>query len=74
MEPPSSAEKEKLAEVWLVGSAGADVIVVVGPAVSTVQAAFAAVPVLPAVSVARTSTACAPSARPVSASGEAQAP
>ena len=66
VEPASVAEKAKVALVLCVVAGGADVIVVFGGAVSTVQERVAGVgSVLPAGSVARTAKVWAPSARPV---------
>ena len=60
------AEKAKLALVLCVVAGGADVIVVLGAVVSTVQERVAGVgSVLPAGSMARTAKEWAPSARPV---------
>jgi hypothetical protein len=66
LDPASDEVNEKLAPVAFVGSVGCAVIEVFGGAVSIVQVKLAGVAsVLPAVSVARTSKACAPSPRPV---------
>lgn len=65
VEPASLELKLKLAEVELVTAGGADVIVVSGGAVSTVQAWLAGVAsVFPAGSVARTWSEWLPSTRP----------
>jgi hypothetical protein len=66
VEPPWVALKEKLAFAEPLGSLGCAVIVVSGAVVSIVQVKLAGeASVLPAVSVARTSKVCEPSARPV---------
>ena len=65
VEPPWLALKEKLAAAEPLGSLGCAVIVVSGATVSIVQVKLAGeASVLPAVSVARTSKVCEPSARP----------
>ena len=56
-----------------VGSAGAPVMVTVGAVVSTVQAADAGAPVLPAASVATTEKVCGPSGRPSAVNGDVHA-
>ena len=74
VEPPSLELKPKSASVELAGSLGCDVIVVFGGPVSSDHVKLAGVgSVLPAGSVARTSKACDPSARPVYAFGLVQA-
>ena len=70
VEPASEAVNARAAEVSVPEPAGPDVIDVSGAVVSagaaTVQARDAGVrSVLPAVSVARTSNVCAPTARPL---------
>ena len=62
---PASELKEKSAEVEVVSAAGWEVMVVFGAVVSTLQLRVAAVPVLPAASVARTWKVWDPSARAV---------
>jgi hypothetical protein len=65
VDPLSVEMNEKVAEVALVGSVGADVIAVSGTEVSTNQPTDAGVgSVFPAASVARTSNVCGPSATP----------
>ena len=63
VEPDSLALKLKLGEASLVRPSGPEVIVVVGPTVSTVNSLLAAAPTLSAGSVAWTSKVWAPSAR-----------
>ena len=64
LEPVLELEKEKLAEVELVGFAGDDEMVTVGAVVSIVQVELV-LPVLPAGSVAVTVKVCEPAASPV---------
>ena len=59
---PGSLLKPKLAPELLLGSLGPEVIVTLGPVVSTVQVKPTAAPVLPAASVAFTSKVWLPSA------------
>ena len=64
----------KVADPWLVGLAGPEMIVVCGGTVSTVQVAVAGdTLVLPTESVALTLKVCEPFARPENAAGEVQA-
>ena len=64
--PDSLEVKLKLALVWLVALAGADVIVVSGGVRSIVHVKLAGVAsVLPTASVARTSKVCVPATSPV---------
>ena len=61
VEPVLELVNEKLADVWLVGFAGDEVIVTVGAVVSIVHV-LEALPVLPAGSVAVTVKVCEPAA------------
>ena len=63
--PLSDAAKPKLADALVVGSGGADVMVVSGAVVSTVMVRRAGCDGLPATSRATAAMACAPSASPV---------
>jgi Na+/proline symporter len=70
---PASEVNEKLGADELLGFVGCAVIVAVGAVESIVHVYEAAVPVLPAVSLARTWKVCEPSATAVYARGEVQA-